>query len=278
MFLVPGLLLYTLIVFAPIVESLYYGFYKWNGVSAMQFIGLDNYKLMFKDRVFVQALKNNLFYILMVVAVQVGFGMFLGVMVTYLKKGRELIRTAYYVPAVINSIAIVQLFRSMYSYEPVGLFNSILIAFGAKPIAFLSDYNLALPCVSMVEGWQFIGVYMIIFYSALVSIPSDLSEAARIDGASEWQLFWRVKVPLMKNVTGLALILSLVGALRGFTSPMLLTQGGPGSQTEILATYMYKKAFLGTRLGYGSAVAVIIVLLSLVGVSCINAVTSKNNT
>ena len=158
------------------------------------------------------------------------------------------------------------------------MFNSILIAFGAKPIAFLSDYNLALPCVSMVEGWQFIGVYMIIFYSALVSIPSDLSEAARIDGASEWQLFWRVKVPLMKNVTGLALILSLVGALRGFTSPMLLTQGGPGSQTEILATYMYKKAFLGTRLGYGSAVAVIIVLLSLVGVSCINAVTSKNNT
>ena len=114
-FLVPGLLLYTLIVFAPIVESLYYGFYKWNGVSAMQFIGLDNYKLMFKDRVFVQALKNNLFYILMVVAVQVGFGMFLGVMVTYLKKGRELIRTAYYVPAVINSIAIVQLFRSMCS-------------------------------------------------------------------------------------------------------------------------------------------------------------------
>lgn len=278
LFLLPGLLLYTVIVFVPIVESLYYGFFKWNGVSEMQFIGLNNYRLMFRDRVFIQSLKNNLFYILMVMSVQVGFGLLLAILVTYLTRGREVIRTAYYVPAVINSIAIVQLFRSMYSYEPVGLFNSILIALGAKPIAFLSDYTLALPCVSMVEGWQYIGVYMIIFYSALVSISSDLSEAARIDGASEWQLFWRVRVPLMKNVIGLALILSLVGALRGFTSPMLLTQGGPGSQTEIMATYMYKKAFLGTRLGYGSAVAVIIVALSLMGVSCINAVTSRANT
>lgn len=277
-FLLPGLLLYTVIVFVPIAESLYYGFFKWNGVSAMQFVGLDNYRLLLKDRIFMQALKNNLIYILIVMASQVGFGLLLGILLTYIKRNRQLVQTIYYIPSVINAIAIVQLFRSMYSYEPVGLFNSLLIALNIEPIAFLSDYALALPCVAMVEGWQYIGVYMVIFYSALVAISPDLEEAGRIDGASELRLFWHIKLPSIKNVIGLALILSLVGALRGFAAPMLLTQGGPGNQTEILATYMYKKAFLGTRLGYGSAVAVVIVIISLIGVAGINSVSSRSNT
>lgn len=275
-FLLPALLLYTVIVFLPIAESAYYSFYNWNGVSAMEFIGLGNYRHLIQDRVFRQAFGNNLKYILYVVTVQVAIGLIMAILLTYVRRFRELIRTLYYIPSVITVVAIAQLFRSFYSYSPTGLINMLLIWLNVEPVPFLSDYSTALFSVSMVEGWQFTGVYMMIFFAALISIPSDIEESGRIDGANERQLFLHIKLPYILNVIGLALILSLVGALRGFAAPMLLTRGGPGNQTEILATYMYKKAFLSAQLGYGSTIAVIIALLSFAGVLMVNRATAAS--
>jgi raffinose/stachyose/melibiose transport system permease protein len=116
---------------------------------------------------------------------------------------------------------------------------------------------------------------MMIFFAALIAIPADIEESGRIDGANETQLLLHIKLPFVLNVVGLAFILSLVGALRGFAAPMLLTRGGPANQTEILATYMYKKAFLSAKLGYGSTIAVIIAVISLLGVLAINRVTNN---
>lgn len=274
-FLLPALIVYTAIVFLPISESVYYSLFKWNGVSAKIYIGADNYLKLFSDRVFRQALGNNLKYIVYVVFVQIGIGFLVAIMLTYVKRFREIIRTMYYIPSVITVVAIAQLFRCFYSYDPVGLINLIRMAFHVQPIAFLSDYRTALFAVSMVEGWQYIGVYMIIFFAALIAIPADIEESGRIDGANETQLLIHIKLPFVLNVVGLALILSLVGALRGFAAPMLLTHGGPANQTEILATYMYKKAFLSAKLGYGSTIAVIIAAISLLGVLAINRVTNK---
>jgi raffinose/stachyose/melibiose transport system permease protein len=167
-------------------------------------------------------------------------------------------------------IAIAQLFTSFYSYEPIGLFNIFRKLIGLEPIAFLSDYKAVLPAVAAVEGWQYIGIYMIIFYSALVSVSPDILEAARIDGASELQLLFRIRIPSITNVIMLACILSLVGDLRGFAAPMNMTKGGPNHRSEILATYMYKKAFTSRDYGYGSSIAVEIVILSIIGVLLIS--------
>ena len=270
LFLVPALVLYTVMVMVPILVSGYYSLLHWDGLGDKVFVGLENFTKLFGDEIFRRAFFNNLIYVVIVMVMQLGIGFTIAVLLTYLKKGRGFIQTVYYIPSVITVIAIAQLFTSFYSYEPMGLFNLFRKAFGMAPVAFLSDYKSVLPAVAAVEGWQYIGIYMIIFYSALVSVSPDILEAARIDGATELQILFKIRSPSIANVIMLSCILSLVGALRGFAAPMNMTKGGPNHRSEILATYMYKKAFTSRDYGYGSAIAVVIVILSIIGVLLIS--------
>ena len=269
-FLLPAFIVYSVIVMVPILVSIYYSCLDWNGIGKKSFVGFNNYIKLFGDSVFRQAFGNNIIYIIIVMLLQLGFGFSIAVLLTYLKKGRGFIQTVYYIPSVITVIAISQLFTGFYSYEPLGLFNIFRKMLGMEPIAFLSEYKTVLWAVASVEGWQYIGIYMIIFYSALVSVSPDILEAARIDGATELQILVKIRVPAIANVIMLSCILSLVGALRGFAAPMNMTKGGPNHRSEILATYMYKKAFTSRDYGYGSAIAVIIVVLSIIGVLLIS--------
>ena len=269
-FLLPAFIVYSVIVMVPILVSIYYSCLDWNGIGKKTFVGFNNYIKLFGDSVFRQAFGNNIIYIVIVMVLQLGFGFIIAVLLTYLKKGRGFIQTVYYIPSVITVIAISQLFTGFYSYEPLGLFNIFRKMLGMEPIAFLSEYKTVLWAVASVEGWQYIGIYMIIFYSALVSVSPDILEAARIDGATELQILVKIRVPAIANVIMLSCILSLVGALRGFAAPMNMTKGGPNHRSEILATYMYKKAFTSRDYGYGSAIAVIIVILSIIGVLLIS--------
>ena len=269
-FLLPAFIVYSVIVMVPILVSIYYSCLDWNGIGKKSFVGFNNYIKLFGDSVFRQAFGNNIIYIVIVMVLQLGFGFSIAVLLTYLKKGRGFIQTVYYIPSVITVIAISQLFTGFYSYEPLGLFNIFRKMLGMEPVAFLSDYKTVLWAVASVEGWQYIGIYMIIFYSALVSVSPDILEAARIDGATELQILVKIRIPAIANVIMLSCILSLVGALRGFAAPMNMTKGGPNHRSEILATYMYKKAFTSRDYGYGSAIAVIIVILSIIGVLLIS--------
>ena len=269
-FLLPAFIVYSVIVMVPILVSIYYSCLDWNGIGKKTFVGFNNYIKLFGDSVFRQAFGNNIIYIIIVMLLQLGFGFSIAVLLTYLKKGRGFIQTVYYIPSVITVIAVSQLFTGFYSYEPLGLFNIFRKMLGMEPIAFLSEYKTVLWAVASVEGWQYIGIYMIIFYSALVSVSPDILEAARIDGATELQILVKIRVPAIANVIMLSCILSLVGALRGFAAPMNMTKGGPNHRSEILATYMYKKAFTSRDYGYGSAIAVIIVILSIIGVLLIS--------
>ena len=269
-FLLPGFIVYTIMVMIPIAVSIYYSLIDWDGLGPKKFVGLSNFIKLLSDKVFIRSFTNNLLYIVIVMALQLGVGFIIAVLLTYLVKGRGFIQTVYYIPSVITVIAIAQLSTSFYSYEPIGLFNIFRKLVGLEPIAFLSEYKTVLPAVAAVEGWQYIGIYMIIFYSALVAVSPDIVEAARIDGATELQLLVRIRIPSITNVIMLACILSLVGALRGFAAPMNMTKGGPNHRSEILATYMYKKAFTSRDYGYGSAIAVVIVILSVIGVLLIS--------
>ena len=255
-FLLPGLLFYILAVFYPIEESIRLSFMKWGGIGKKQFVGLENYVTMFHDEVFYKAFFNNLIYLVIVVSMQLLIGLFFAILLTY----------------------ITQLFRSMYSTEPMGLLNQILqkVGLGGMVTSWLAKVSTVLPAVSIPEGWRFTGMYMVIFYAALVSLDPSVYEAAKIDGASEMQILFKIKMPLIKDIILLTLTMCLTGALRGFDIPFLLTSGGPGNASELMSTYMYKKAFSSNQYGYGSTLAVFIIIESILVVYILRKIfTSK---
>lgn len=279
-FLLPGLLFYILAVFYPIEESIRLSFMKWGGIGDKKFIGLDNYIMMFKDKIFYTAIINNLIYLLIVVSMQLTIGLIFAVLLSYMKKRVAFIKTLYYVPCIITTVAVTQLFRSIYATQPVGLLNQILHAVGLENVttSWLTNVKTVLACVSVPEGWRFTGMYMVIFYAALISLDAEVYEAAKVDGANEWQTLIKIKLPLIKPILLLTLTMCLTGALRGFDIPYLLTSGGPGNVSELMSTYMYKKAFSSNQYGYGSTLAVFIIIESILVVSLLRAgFTSKED-
>lgn len=251
---------------------------KWNGIGDRAFVGLKNYVDMFHDKVFYTAFINNLIYLVIVVTMQLTIGLFFAILLTYMTKHVTLVKTLYYVPCIITTVAITQLFRSIYSTEPMGLLNQLFQAIGMDGMvtSWIANVKTVLTAVSVPEGWRFTGMYMVIFYAALVSLDSSVYEAAKMDGASELQILLRIKLPLIKDIILLTLTMCLTGALRGFDIPFLLTSGGPGNASELMSTYMYKKAFSSNQYGYGSALAVFIIIESILVVFTLRKIfTSK---
>ncbi|KQO16605.1 carbohydrate ABC transporter permease [Paenibacillus sp. Leaf72] len=271
-FILPALIFYLGTVFVPIIQSLNYSFQQWNGIQEPRYIGFDNYIAMFKDSYFWNAVQNNLVYVVIVVFMQVFIGLFFALLLSYVNKGAGIFRTLYYLPAVVVTIAIAQMFRNFYSLQPLGLLNMFLDWVGLSHLqsAWLSNPDTALIAVSIPEGWRFIGMYMVIFYAALIAIPKEIEEAAKIDGVNGWQLIRYIKLPSIMHVLSLSLIMCTTGALRGFDIPYII--GVPGSSTELVTTYMYKQAFSTIQYGYGSSIAVFIVIESLLAVLLIRAI------
>ncbi|MBB5802975.1 raffinose/stachyose/melibiose transport system permease protein [Saccharothrix ecbatanensis] len=268
-FLVPPLLLYGVAVLFPIVQSLFLSFFSWDGISDMEFVGLENYsRMLFGDDVFWHAFLNALGYLAICLVLQLGGALVVAGLLTSLRRGREVVKTLYLLPAVISTVAIAFLFQRIYSLEPEGLLNRVLgwVGLGDLRRAWLSDTDTVLAAVSAPEGWRFTGLYMLIIYAALLAVPKELEEAARLDGASRWQVFTRIRFPYIRPVWITTTIMAATFALRGFDIPYLLTNGGPGQSSELLTTYMYKTAFTSTDYGYASTISVFIVVECLVAV------------
>jgi raffinose/stachyose/melibiose transport system permease protein len=259
-------------VLLPIGQSLVLSLFEWDGITDLQFVGLDNYVKMFtRDDVFWTAFGNALGYLAICLVLQLGGALAVAGLLTALPRARELVKTLYLLPAVISTVAIAFLFLRVYSLEPVGLLNQLLAWVGLEGLqtAWLSNVQTVLAAVSIPEGWRFTGLYMLIIYAALIAVPRELEEAARLDGASWWQTFWRIRFPYIRPVWITTTVMATTFALRGFDIPYLLTNGGPGQSSELLTTYMYKTAFVHTDYGYASAISVFIVVECLVAVGLI---------
>ena len=267
-FLLPALVFYLFAVFYPIVDSIRLSFVSWQGIGPQNYVGFSNYLRLFKDPVMWESFFNNLIYVVIVVAMQLLIGLLFAVLMTYMQKNVTIVKTLYYIPCIITTVAVGQMFRSMYATQPEGLFNIMLSAIGLGDLvrSWLADVDTVLVAVSLPEGWRFTGMYMVIYYAALISIDSEVSEAAIIDGASKWTTLWKIKIPMIKPVIILTLTMCITGALRGFDIPYLLTNGGPGNASELMSTYMYKQAFSSLQFGYGSAIAVFIIVESIIAV------------
>lgn len=271
-FLIPPLLLYVVAVMVPILQSIALSFFRWDGITDMTFVGVDNYiKMLTRDDIFWQAFQNALIYLAVCLFFQLGVSLFVANLLSYVGRGKEVVKTLYLLPAIISTVAISFLFQRIYSFEPPGLINQILNAVGLHDVstAWLSDVDTVLVAVSAPEGWRFTGLYMLILYAAILAVPKELEEAARLDGASSWRVFTEIRFPYIRPVWVTTMIMAATYSLRGFDIPYLLTNGGPGQASELLTTYMFKTAFRSTDFGYASTISVFIVLECIVAVGLI---------
>ncbi len=271
-FLAPPLVLYAVAVLAPILQSLYLSFYAWDGITDREFIGVDNYaRMLTADPVFWETVGNALVYLAVCLFFQLGVALLVANLLSYAGRGKEVAKTLYLLPAIISTVAIAFLFQRFYSSEPPGLFNQLLAAVGLDRLQqpWLSNADTVLLAVSAPEGWRFMGLYMLILYAAILAVPQEIEEAAKLDGASAWQIFTRIRFPYIRPVWVTTMIMAATYSLRGFDIPYLLTNGGPGQSSELTTTYMFKTAFRSTEFGYASTISVFIVAECVVAVGLI---------
>ncbi|WP_337537623.1 sugar ABC transporter permease [Suilimivivens sp.] len=277
LFLLPSLILFIFTVIFPIIRSAYFGFFDWDGVTPMQFVGFSNYKKLFSDLYFRNAFWNNLIYLLINLIGQVGIALILSLLLTKVVRGSNFFKTVYFAPTILSGVAVSQAFQKFYATEPLGVFNAILKGLGLETYItpWLGTAQTALVSVAIIECYKNMGLYLVIIYSGLMAIPPDVIESARMDGAKGFKLFWYIKLPYIREVLAVAIIMAVNGLLKAFDIPFITTNGGPGSSSELLTTYMYKTAFSSTRYGYGSAIAVFIALESILAVCILRKIFTK---
>ncbi|PAD70284.1 ABC transporter permease [Bacillus sp. 7586-K] len=262
LFISPALIVYSVYVLYPIINTLIYSFYEWDGMGVGVFVGFENYLNLFKDAVFLTALKNNTWVVLTSVFAQIPLGLIMGLMLFAPIRGIKLFSSIYFFPFLMSTVAVGLLWVLMF--DPInGLINQLISLFGFENVAWLSQTNTALFAVLLVIVWQFAPFYMILFKAAIVGIPEDLYEAAEIDGASPLTKFFHITLPLLMPTIVSSSILAVVGSLKSFDIFYIMTGGGPNHGTELLGTYMFKQAFINFNMGYASAIAFIMFFLSL---------------
>jgi ABC-type sugar transport systems, permease components len=279
LFILPPLIMYSVLVVLPVLWSFYYSFYSGTPGLQWEFSGFKNYIKLIKDKNFIDSLIVNLKYIAIVMVGQVGLGLALALLFRFwLKRFKSVVRTLVFFPVVLPTVAVGQLFVKIYEIQPnYGLLNSILSNIGLDKFVqpWIGQASTALFCLCAMDIWVAMGFYSVIYYGALLDIPGEVIEAAQIDGCNGWNLFKRILLPLLKPITITCLIFSFTGTVKMFESALALTNGGPGNATKSLSMYMYNVAFTYSKMGYGSVIAIFIFVLCLTGSRIIRAFDSK---
>lgn len=270
LFVAPALILFIIFIVQPAATSIYYSLTNYNILrpDKIEFIGLGNFITLIQDDVFYQALWNTLYFTAVVVPYQCTLALCLALLVRDTVRGVGIFRAAFFSPMVTSMTVISILWVILYNPDPnQGLINAFLGALGLGPVAFLRDPDTAMNSIIFMSGWQAAGYQMMIFLAGLLNIPEERYEAAAIDGANRWQSFWHITMPGLANTTKYVVMITTIQAMKLFTQPYIMTQGGPQNATKTLVYYIYQQGFQSRNVGYASAVAVvffvIVVALSL---------------
>ena len=262
-FLLPALALYAVFVLYPIVQSARYSLYQWNGFGPLQeFVGPDNFRDVFGDARFRDALKHNAIIVALSLLVQLPAALALALLLNAKIKGRALMRTVFFAPYVLSEVVTGVVWRQIL--RPDGLLDQSLDGVGAGGLVqgWLSDPDVVLYALFFVVSWKYFGFHMILLLAGLQQIPSDLKEAAAIDGASPWHTFRYVTFPLLGPTLRVSVFLSVIGALQLFDLVWVTTKGGPIGASSTMSTFLYDR-FRDSRFGFASAVSIVIFVLSL---------------
>jgi len=266
LFSVVPLAIYTVIVIIPLLNSFYYSFTDWNGFRQdYNWVGFDNFAKVFRDKLFIGAIKNTAIWMAAAVILPVSGGLFLALLLHEGIWGANFYKSLFYLPICLALAVIGQVW--IWIYQPNwGLINTALRAINLDnlTLAWLAKPDTALTAVIIAWAWQQVGLAMVIFLAGLTSIPSELLEAAEIDGASYLTSLRYIVIPLLSPATVVVIALSIINSLKSFDVVYMMTQGGPFHTTDTLAMFMYNESFKKYYMGYGSAIAVVLFLIAMV--------------
>lgn len=257
LFITPTLSIFALFVLAPILYASYMSFFEWNGISIPEFTGLNNYERLFRDPIFWRALRNTLTYSAGVVPFSMALGLLAALSLNRKNlPGRAFLRTVYILPFVISAVATGTTAGWIFG-DSFGILNKILVSVGLEKVRWLSSQETAMLTVIITTVWTQLGFNMLIYLAGLQSIPQELIESAKLDGASPRQQFFHITLPLLKPTTFLLLILNIIASFEAFDLVFVMTSGGPGYATTVLTVFIYDVAFQTQRFGYASAIGLV---------------------
>ena len=269
-FVAPAVILLIAFLVVPMIYTVYFSGFKYQIMrpDAMKFIGLENYQKLFSDKNFWLALKNTVYFTVIVVPCQCVLALALALLVSKKFRGVAVFRTMYFAPQLTSMVVISVLWSVLYNANPnTGLINSILVSLGMSPIKFLSDASTAMNSIIFMSAWQGAGYQMMIFLAGLQGIPRDQYEAASVDGATKFKQFLYITIPGLKGTIKYVIMITMIQAMKLFTQPYIMTQGGPKNSTKTLVYYIYTQGFQKGNFGYACSIAtvffVIVVAMSL---------------
>ena len=270
-FILPSLLGFLVFTFIPVIISFVLSFSNWNfmqGWGAIKFNGLSNYFRLFSDEWFLNSYKNNILFTAVTVPVLIGLGLVMASIINKYIYGGAAVRTMIFIPYIASVVAVCTVWMVLLqpSYGPV---NQALKAVGVEnPPGWLADFKWSLPSIMIIYIWQQVGYYSIVFLAGLKGLPEDVYEAAKVDGASPVRQFFSITIPLISPTTFFLTIMGIIGSFKVFDQISVLTQGGPGSSSSVMAYYVYRTAFDYFDMGYANTLAwalfVLVFLVTLI--------------
>ncbi|SFO00910.1 carbohydrate ABC transporter membrane protein 1, CUT1 family [Pseudobutyrivibrio sp. JW11] len=270
-FSLPAVALLIAFLVVPIIYTVYYSVFQYQVMrpNDITFIGFENYHKLITDSDFWISLKNTFYFTIVVVPVQCALALILAMLVSKKFKGVAIFRTMYFSPQLTSMVVIAVLWTVLYNSNPnTGLINALLLNLGLEPINFLTNERTAMNSIIFMSAWQGAGYQMMIFLAGLQGIPRDQYEAASVDGATPWQQFWFVTIPNLKGTIKYVIMITMIQAMKLFTQPYVMTQGGPRNSTKTMVYYIYTQGFQKGNFGYACSVAavffVIVVAMSLI--------------
>ena len=271
LFLLPALVIFTAFVIYPILGSLYYSLTDWDGLApSLHFVGLTNFQRLFSDPTVFINVRNTLVFAAGVMVVQNGIALVLAVILDGFLRRLTFLRVLFLIPAMFSALAIG--YTWSYIYSPVfGFLDTLLnkIGLGAWQQDWLGNPHLTLASLIFTNSWEFMGLSMVIFLAGLQAVPTELYEAANIDGTSGWQRFRHITFPLIAPAVTINVVLTMIGSMKTFDLIFVMTNGGPGNASETLALRIYNEAFNLNHFGYATAVGIVMSLFIL-GLSVLN--------
>jgi multiple sugar transport system permease protein len=247
----PYLLFVLVFVVFPVLFCLFLTFHKWNIIAPMQFAGMDNYSRLFQDRLFWKAIGNTLKFLLLHIPLQLIVSLSLAWLLNHKIRAVSFFRASFFMPVIVSGVVVTILWQQLLGYD-TGLINKLLMSIGLHKVGWLVDPDMAIYSIAVMATWKNVGLYVILFLVGLQTVPPQYYEASELDGASRWQQFYHITLPMINPTIFMVVILSTIGGFSLFIEPYIMTGGGPLNTTLSAVLYIYKQAFQYYNMGYSA--------------------------